>query len=114
MCKAQVLVVSNHRGEFNPEKIVGYSKSSMKSLPRLTVCAILDLDAWTMSFGVARCNPTDNFCRKTGRKIALENARTNPVRIEIPPRTNIGVWRMQVCQEIECAINKINHDSNCI
>ena len=113
MYTVSVVSLSNHRGEFNPEKIVGFSKSSMKEVPRITVCAILDLDLWQMSFGVARCNECDNFCRKTGREIALKNARENPVLIEIPPTKNVGLWRMQICKQIEDSINKVSYDSDC-
>lgn len=109
MCKANVVVVSNHRGEFDPTKIVAVSKSSMKALPRLTICALLNPDTWEMSFGVARCNPIDNFCRKTGREVALKNALENPIVVAKAPQKDIGVWRVGICQEIEQKINHIDY-----
>ena len=109
MCEANVIVISNHRGDFDPHKVIGVLKSSMKALPRLTICSVLDMDTWTMSFGVARCNPTDNFCRKIGREVAYKNAIEKPIVVANAPQTNIGVWRVGICQEIEQKINRIDY-----
>lgn len=114
MYTVSVVALSNHRGEFAPDKVIAFSKSSMKEVPRITVCAVLDLDTWEMSFGVARCNPGDNFCRRTGREVALKNAKENPILVETPPRKDIGVWRMNMCKQIEDSINKVSYDSDCI
>lgn len=109
MCKVNVIVISNHRGDFDPHKVIGVSNSSMKALPRLTICAILDTEKWEMSFGVARCNPSDNFCRTIGREVSFKNAIEKPVRIAVPPKENIGVWRTGICMEIEQEINHIDY-----
>ena len=110
MYKVNAVVLSNHRGEFDPSKIVAYSKSSMTEIPRITVCAILDTCTNVMSFGVARCNPSDNFCRATGRAVALKNAQEDPVYIATAPTKNIGVWRMGICRMIEDSINGVVYD----
>lgn len=112
MYTTSVVVKSNHRGEFDPEKIVAYSKSSMKAVPRLTICALLDTETNLMNFGIARCNPADNFCRAVGREIALKNAIENPIFSAYAPNKNIGVWRMNICQELENNINNIVYDRN--
>lgn len=110
MYKVNTVVLSNHRGEFDPSKIVAYSKSSMVEIPRLTICAVLDTCTNTMSFGVARCNPSDNFCRATGRTVALKNAQENPIHVAPAPKKNVGVWRMGICRMIEEAINGVVYD----
>ena len=110
MYTANVLVPGNHRGEFNFSKILGYSKSSIKEIPRITICSVLDVTTWTMSFGVARCNPKDIFCKATGKEIALKCARENPVLVLCPPKKNIGVWRIEKCLEIENSIRGIYYD----
>ena len=107
-----VVVPSNHRGEFKFSKVIGYSKSSLREIPRLTICSVLDVNTWTMYFGIARCNPKDNFCRATGREIALQCARENPVLVLTPPKKNLGVWRIERCLEIENSINGVTYDSN--
>lgn len=112
MYTVSVVALSNHRGEFLPEKVVAFSKSSMKEVPRMTICAILDLDRWTMSFGVARCNPADNFCRKIGREVALKNARENPIFVATPPTKDVGIWRMEMCQRIEDSLSKTSYDTD--
>lgn len=109
MYQANVIVISDHRGDFDPLNVIGVSRSSMKALPRLTICAALNTDKWEMSFGVARCNPSDNFCRAIGRRVALQHALENPIRVEIPPHKDIGVWRTKICMEIEQEINGIDY-----
>lgn len=110
MYKVNTIVLSNHRGEFDPKKIIAYSKSSMVEIPRLTVCAVLDTCTNMMSFGIARCNPSDNFCRATGRAVALKNAQETPIHKAPAPKNNIGVWRMGICRMIEEAINGVVYD----
>lgn len=110
MYQASVVLRSNHRGEFDPAKIIAYSKKSMKEVPRLTVCAVLDTETNMMSFGYARCNPTDNFCRAIGRDVSYRRAKENPILIEKAPKTNVGLWRTTICRLIENEINGINYD----
>lgn len=38
---------------------------------RVSVAALYDAETATMKFGVAKCFPQDNFCRKTGRELAI-------------------------------------------
>lgn len=103
MCAAEVCVISNHRGNFDPANIVGYSKHSMKPLPRITICAVYDEVNNQMKFGIARCNPKDKFCKKIGREISLQNAlnpNTAKVYTDVPSK-NIGPWRIQICLDLE-------------
>ena len=110
MYKVNTIVLSNHRGEFDPDKIIAYSKSWMTEIPRLTICAILNTETNEMSFGVAKCNPSDSFCRAIGRDVSLKNAMENPVLVAIAPKQDIGIWRMKICRQIEDKINGINYD----
>lgn len=45
---------------------------------RYTIAAVYDDDDQTIKFGLATCQPIDNFCKETGRKIAEKNAMENP------------------------------------
>lgn len=108
--QALVVLRSNHRGEFDPEKIIAYSKESMREVPRITVCAVLDTETNMMSFGYARCNPNDNFCRAIGREISYKRAKEDPVFVKQAPKTNIGVWRTTICRIIENTLTGVSYD----
>lgn len=45
-------------------------------LPRggSTICRIKNASGNTIGIGVAKCSASDNFCKKIGRKIALDRA----------------------------------------
>lgn len=78
-----------------------------KCLPRVTVCAILDRDAKTLSFGVARCSRTDNFNKKIGRELSRKRALDNPYKVvKITPETRISELFLQTSKEIE---NEVMH-----
>ena len=47
-----------------------------------TVVGILDSKKKTISYGVSRLNPMDNFSRKKGRQLAGYRAIKNPVLVE--------------------------------
>ena len=44
---------------------------------RISIAAIF-VDDNTLQFGIARCNPKDNFVKKAGQKIALQRAHNRP------------------------------------
>jgi hypothetical protein len=96
-----VQVVDDHRGGFNVNKILRYSPTTIKPVPRITICSILDTETMQMAFGIARCNPSDSFCRKIGREISYQNAKKNPIYVATAPETDIGKWRVQICRELE-------------
>lgn len=45
---------------------------------RYTMAAVYDDENKTINFGLAICQPMDNFCKKTGRDIAFKNALAKP------------------------------------
>lgn len=48
---------------------------------RYTIAAVFNDESCTIKFGLATCQPVDNFCKKTGRKIAEENAEEKPFHV---------------------------------
>lgn len=48
---------------------------------RYTFAAVYDDENSEIRFGVAKCNPIDNFCKKIGREIAVRNADEKPVQV---------------------------------
>lgn len=96
-----VNVLDDHRGNFDINKIIGAAMSTKKVAPRMTICATLDTDTNIMSFGIARCNPNDIFCKKTGQLISYKQATTNPVYVAMAPEENIGPWRISICRMLE-------------
>lgn len=48
---------------------------------RYTIAVVFDDKDATIKFGLATCQPIDNFCKATGRKIAEKNALENPFHI---------------------------------
>lgn len=50
-----------------------------KSLPRITVCGIFDMETRKMTVGISRCSEKDIFVKKIGQKLAYDRAENNPV-----------------------------------
>lgn len=96
-----VEVVDDHRGGFDVSKIISMCESTVKRVPRITVCSILNTETNVMSFGIARCNPSDNFCRRIGREVAYKNAKHCPVHVDTAPNKDIGKWRVEICKILE-------------
>lgn len=48
---------------------------------RYTIAAVFNDEDNTIKFGLATCQPTDNFCKATGRQIAEKNAIEKPFHI---------------------------------
>lgn len=46
---------------------------------RLTVVGLYNEEQNTMNVGVAVCSQQDNFCKKTGRELALKRATEAPI-----------------------------------
>lgn len=55
--------------------------SNPKQGKRYTIAAIFDDEEKTIKFGLATCQPIDNFCKATGRQIAVHNANNRPFHI---------------------------------
>lgn len=55
--------------------------NSPKIAPRYTFVAVYDDEAKEIRFGMAKCSPIDNFCKKIGREIAENNAALRPFHI---------------------------------
>lgn len=39
-------------------------------------------DFFERKLGIAKCNPEDNFCKKTGREIAIKNMKNTKLTVE--------------------------------
>lgn len=65
---------------FNPTNALIY-QTPVKPTIRYTFVAIYDNDAKEIRFGYAKCNPKDNFCKATGRSIAVNRAESNPIHV---------------------------------
>ena len=92
---------------FNPESIIGVNKS-LKPMPRLTICSILDTDDETLSFGAAYCSEKDRFVKATGRAISYERALNNPMRVVSIKGQDVNQVRIQNCNELETLIFNTN------
>lgn len=65
---------------FNPiVNKYGITKESQGK--RYTMAAVYDDEDKTIKFGLAICQPVDNFCKAIGRKIAEQNALNHPFHI---------------------------------
>jgi hypothetical protein len=60
------------------DKVVVFNPRNRR---RYTIAAIYDDDAKTIKFGLAICQPVDNFCKATGRAIAEKNAQEKPFHV---------------------------------
>lgn len=61
---------THHTGDTSPNKL---SKKDSQ-IERSTVCRVFNEDGKIVTYGVANVHPYDNFCKETGRKIALSRA----------------------------------------
>ena len=52
--------------------------SNVHQSKRYTIAAVFDDENNTIKFGLATCQPVDNFCKATGRQIAERNAIEKP------------------------------------
>lgn len=52
--------------------------SKVRQGKRYTIAAVYNDDDCTIKFGLATCQPCDNFCKRIGREIAERNALENP------------------------------------
>ncbi len=69
----QILQFNYYHGQ---DKIIETKKGPTKVYQRkTTVVLLVDKKTAEYSRGVAICNDSDNFCKKTGRDIALSRAR---------------------------------------
>lgn len=57
------------------------SNNNIKYGRRYTIATVYDDDSHTIKFGLAICQPVDNFCKAIGRKISEQNAINNPFYI---------------------------------
>lgn len=84
--------------------IIGVTKctdSKSVSLPRYTVCSILDNETRTLYFGLARCSSKDRFDKKIGRQLSTERAINSPVAIiKVPDGAKISEVTFSVAQDI--------------
>lgn len=92
---------------FNPESIIGVNKS-LKPMPRVTICSILDTDEETLSFGAAYCSSKDRFVKEIGRQLSYERALNNPMRVVSVKDQNVNQVRIQNCNELETLIFNTN------
>lgn len=55
--------------------------SKVRQSKRYTMAAVYDDEAKTIKFGLAICQPVDNFCKAIGRLVAEKRAETNPFHV---------------------------------
>ena len=54
--------------------------------PQYTIC-VISVDGRNLTGGTAKCCPSDQFCRATGRKLALTRAVA-----ELPKHVRKAIW----------------------
>jgi hypothetical protein len=60
-------------------------KGEYANLGGVTAAALIDENGVIQKLGFARCSDNDNFCRKTGREIAIGRMNANgPYNCEVP------------------------------
>ena len=55
--------------------------SKVRQSKRYTMAAVYDDESHTIKFGLAVCQPVDNFCKAIGRRIAEQKAETSPFHV---------------------------------
>lgn len=88
--------------------VVGFYKSSIQPMPRITICSLLNEDRTKLSFGVAVCSAKDRFVKKVGRELAYKRALEHPFKVAEVTKDNIREVRMNVSQAIEEEIWAMN------
>lgn len=86
--KAIKMVIVNAEGK--EDVLYPYTIKEIHSLPRYTVCSVLDKEKDTLSFGIARCSAKDRFVKKIGRKLSYQRALSNPITVI----QNVHVYRI--------------------
>lgn len=94
--------------DFTLGDIVGFYKSSVQPLPRITICSLLSEDRTKLSFGVAVCSAKDRFVKKVGREMAYKRAVEKPFKVADVTESTIREVRMAVSQAIEEEIWAMN------
>ena len=79
-------------------------------MPKLTICGYLE--GLRLSFGVALCEPCDNYNKKVGRKISTGRAVQKPYKVINLKQERCYDIFMRECKEIEKELltTKINQD----
>lgn len=85
---------------FDLDGILGIYKASSQSMPRITICTILNEDRTQLSFGVAVCSKKDRFIKKVGRDLAYKIASEDPIFIA-DVKNSISETRIHFCELIE-------------
>lgn len=106
LVKTAVVMVENSK--FDTDDILGYYSSSRTSLPRITICSVLDREKNTLSFGAAICSAKDRFVKKIGRELSYKRAMENPMLVLPVTKDNINKVRMQACEELEVQLWNMN------
>ena len=94
--------------DFTLDDVVGFYKSSIQPMPRITICSLLNEDRTKLSFGVAVCSAKDRFVKKVGRELAYKRALEHPFKVAEVTKDNIREVRMNVSQAIEEEIWAMN------
>lgn len=87
--------------EFDPYNVIGYFSNTQTRCPRVTIAALYDEKESTLRFGVTLCSAKDRFIKKTGREIALERAKNNPIKVIPVTMANIVETRINTFKELE-------------
>lgn len=83
--------------------------SHIRQGKRYTMAMIYDDDSQTISFGLATCMPSDNFCKKVGREIAERNAIEKPFHVIknfSGRRNDYADEAIQICLDKERTLHK--------
>jgi len=82
-------VVTGAQGD--PLYIVSTKTPVIKTLPRITVAAVLNDKEGILTFGSAVCAPGDVFKKSIGRELALKRAKDFPeIKIRLTKRNKIS------------------------
>jgi len=82
-------VITGTQGD--PLYIIETKTPVVKTLPRITVAAVLDDKEEVLTFGSAICAPGDTFKKSVGREVALKRAKGFPeITIRLTKRSKIS------------------------
>lgn len=63
--------------DYHPIVLIGHEEVELSTTRKRTYCILYDVkgeDAEQVAVGVSSCSHRDNFCKETGRQIALKDA----------------------------------------
>ena len=88
--KAQVLLTQE-----NGENVIYPLPGKLESLPRITICGLLDTETNILSFGAAVCSANDQFEKRIGRELSEKRALEKPLLKVSVTKANISKMFME-------------------